>query len=1030
MFLTNLSIKRPVFTIVVIIALLAVGVVSYIGLPINEYPELSIPEVTVSISLPGTSAEQLESKVTKEVEEAVGQISGVKHITSSIREGVSQTQVEFVSGTSVDVAAQDIKDKISSIRGTLPRDINEPIIEKFDPTAVPIMSFVVTSPLSNKDLSQVVDDKITKKLNTVKGVGAITTYGGQVREIHIKLDKEKMASLKVTAAEITQSLQSDNIDVSSGKVSNGDKEVSIRTNGTVKEVSDFLNVLVANRNGIELRIKDIAQVEDTIQERDSLSYYKGEETIGVNIIKQSAENTTQVADDLKVAIATIQASLPNDVIIHIIDDNSQVIRASVAEVRKTILEGCLLAILVVFLFLRNGGSTLISAISLPTSIITTFVAMNLMNFSLNTMSLMGLSLSVGLLIDDAIVVIENIVRHLNMGKSPIQAAKDGTSEIGLAVTATTFTIVAVFLPVSMVSGAIGAYIKEFGITIAVSVLVSLFVSFTLVPMLGSKYVKSENNESDKKHGPLGKFLLWFNQLFVKLARVYTSILKVALQHRIKTIAIAMAMFCGSLLLLTSIGTSFIETSDNGKVTIAAETDGGTTLASAAQTTKKMESILNKYPGVEYLYSTVTANNINISVQLPDKAQRNESLSETANKMREELKQIPGISLAISTGSSVITEKAIEYHFTGNDFNQLIDYSLKAEKVLKKVPGAVDVSISYKTGKAEAKLEVDRDRAADLGVSPAVVADTLGTLFGGSLVTYYETEKDRYDVKILLQDDQRTDFDSLKGICVPGSNGSMVPLNQVTKQVFATGSTNINRYDKAREIQVDANVFGVSTSTFEAAFNTNLENETKMPMGIRQVDGGEQEMMAEAIPGLMTALFMGILFIYLILAAQFESFVDPFAIVFSLPFGIIGALLALFLTGSNLSMMTIIGIIMLMGLVTKNTILLIDFTRQRRGEGEARGAAILEAASTRLRPIIMTTVAMIFGMLPTALSTGLGSEGRSPMAYTIIGGLITSTFLTLIVVPVIYTLLDDAKGLFKGKTLRLKDRNRINSENNL
>ncbi|SDI45584.1 efflux RND transporter permease subunit [Desulfosporosinus hippei] len=1030
MFLTNLSIKRPVFTIVVIIALLAVGVVSYIGLPINEYPELSIPEVTVSISLPGTSAEQLESKVTKEVEEAVGQISGVKHISSSITEGVSQTQVEFNSGTSVDVAAQDIKDKISSIRGALPRDINEPIIEKFDPTAVPIMSFVVTSPLSNKDLSQVVDDKITKKLNTVKGVGAITTYGGQVREIHIKLDKEKMASLKVTAAEITQSLQSDNIDVSSGKVSNGDKEVSIRTNGTVKEVSDFLNVLVANRNGIELRIKDIAQVEDTIQERDSLSYFKGEETIGVNIIKQSAENTTQVADDLKEAITTIQASLPNDVTINIIDDNSQVIRASVAEVRKTILEGCLLAVLVVFLFLRNGGSTLISAISLPTSIITTFVAMNLMNFSLNTMSLMGLSLSVGLLIDDAIVVIENIVRHLNMGKSPIQAAKDGTSEIGLAVTATTFTIVAVFLPVSMVSGAIGAYIKEFGITIAVSVLVSLFVSFTLVPMLASKYVKSENNESDKKQGPLGKFLVWFNHLFVKLARVYTNILKVALQHRIKTIAIAMAMFCGSLLLLTSIGTSFIETSDNGKVTIAAETDGGTTLASAAQITKRMESILNKYPGVEYLYSTVTANNINISVQLPDKAQRNESLSETANRMREEFKQIPGISLAISTGSSVMNGKAVEYHFTGNDFNQLLDYSLMAEKVLKKVPGAVDVNISYKTGKAEAKLEVDRDRAADLGVSPAVVADTLGTLFGGSLVTYYETEKDRYDVNVLLQDDQRTDFDSLKGIYVPGSNGSMVPLNQVTKQVFATGSTNINRYDKAREIQIDANVFGVSTSTFEAAFNTNLENETKMPMGIRQVSGGEQEMMAEAIPGLMTALFMGILFIYLILAAQFESFVDPFAIVFSLPFGIIGALLTLFLTGSNLSMMTIIGIIMLMGLVTKNAILLIDFTRQRRGEGEARGAAILEAASTRLRPIIMTTVAMIFGMLPTALSTGLGSEGRSPMAYTIIGGLITSTFLTLIVVPVIYTLLDDAKGLFKGKTLRLKDRNRIKYENNL
>ena len=546
MFLTDISLKRPVFATVIIIAMLAVGAISYIGLPINEYPEVDVPYVAVAISLPGTSAEQLESKVTKRVEESVGQISGVKHITSSISEGVSQTVIEFNSGTEVNMAAQDVMDKLSGIRGTLPQDINEPIIQKFDFAALPIMSFVVTSPLSNKDLSQVVEDEITKKLTTVKGVGSITTYGGQVREIHIKLDKEKMASLNVTTAEITQSLQSDNIDRSTGKVSNGDKEVSIRTNGTVKEVNDFLNILVANRKGTELRIKDIAQVEDTIKDRDSLSYYKGAETIGVNIVKQSGENTTQVADDLKVKIAAIQALLPKDVKIDIIEDNSQVIRASVTEVKKTMLEGCILAVLVVFLFLRNGGSTAISAISLPTSIITTFAAMKLMNFSLNTMSLMGLSLAVGLLIDDAIVVIENVVRHLNMGKAPLQAAKDGTSEIGLAVTATTFTIVAVFLPITMVDGMIGAYFKEFGITIAVSVLISLFISFTLVPLLASRYVKSEIGEENKKHGPLGKFLLWFNHLFVKLAKVYTSILRAAMKHRIKTMAVAVAMFLGSL----------------------------------------------------------------------------------------------------------------------------------------------------------------------------------------------------------------------------------------------------------------------------------------------------------------------------------------------------------------------------------------------------------------------------------------------------------------------------------------------------
>ncbi|MCB8818036.1 efflux RND transporter permease subunit [Desulfosporosinus shakirovi] len=1017
MFLTDISLKRPVFATVIVIALLALGALSYIGLPINENPEVDVPMITVTISLPGTAAEQLESKVTKKVEEAVGQISGVKHISSTITESFSQTMIQFSSGTPVNVAAQDIKDKISSIRGTLPQDINEPIVQKFDLAAVPIISFVVTSPLSNKDLSQVVEDEITKKLNTVKGVGSVTTYGAQVREIHIKLDKEKMAALNVTTAEITQSLESDNIDRSSGKVSNGDKEVSLRTNGTVKEVNDFLNILVANRQGTELRIKDIAQVEDTIKERDGLSYYQGEESIGIDIVKQSGENTTQVVDALKVKLAEIQASLPKDVKIDIVDDNSLVIRASVSEVQKTLLEGCILAVLVVFVFLRNGASTAISAISLPTSIITTFAAMKLMNFSLNSVSLMGLSLAVGLLIDDAIVVVENIVRHINMGKSPMQASKDGAREIGLAVTATTFTIVAVFLPITMVEGSIGAYFAEFGLTVAFSVLISLFVSFTLVPLMASKYIKSENDDKDKnkKHGPLGKLLIWFNHLFVKLARVYTRLLGAALKHRIKTIAMATAMFFGSLLLLNFINPSFLESSDNGKITIAAATDGGTTLTRAAETTRKMESILNKYPGVVHLYSTVTPININISVQLIDKNGRKETLSETANKMRESLKQIPGITLSMMTGSTLGGgAKDAEYHFTGDDFETLLNYSQQAESAIKRIPGAVDVSMSYKSGKAEASLEVDRDRAADLGVSPLVVANTLGTLFNGSLVTQYETEKDRFDVKLLLQDDQRKDFDSLKGIYVPGSNNSMVPLDQVTKQVFATGSTTINRYDKAREIQVTANVFGVATGDFNTQIKAALENETKMPTGVSQVSGGDQEVIEEAIPGLMKALFLGILFIYLILAALFESFIDPFAIVFALPFGIIGALLALFLTGSSLSMMTFIGIIMLMGLVTKNAILLVDYAKQKLGEGEELRAALLLAASTRLRPIIMTTLAMIFGMLPAALSTGLGSEGRSPMAYAIIGGLITSTFLTLIVVPVIYTLLDDAKGLFHRK----------------
>ena len=844
MFLANLSIKRPVFAIVVIIALLAVGAVSYFGLPINQYPETEIPVVGVSITQQGASAEQLESKVTKNVEEAVGQISGVKHISSTINEGVSQTTIEFDSGKSIDVAAQDVKDKISSIRGNLPQDINDPIIQKFDFNTQPILSFVVTGPLPNKDLSQVVES-ITKQLNTVKGVGSITTYGTQQREIHIKLDKEKMAALNLTPSQVTASLQKDNVDVSTGQLSNGDKEVSLRTVSTIQEVNDFRNVLVANRNGTEIRIGDIAQVEDGIKDRDSISYYKGAEAIGINIVKQSGENTTQVASDLKKEIAKIEGSLPKGVKIEIVDDNSLTIQDSVNEVKKTIVEGCILAVIVVFLFLRNWGSTAISAVALPTSIITTFAAMRIMNFSLNTMSLMGLSLAVGLLIDDAIVVIENIVRHLKMGKSPIQAAKDGTSEIGLAVMATTFTIIAVFLPISLVNGMIGAYFKQFGLTVAASVLVSLFVSFTLVPMLSSKYLKEDLDEGNKKPGLLGQFLQWFNHSFDKLAAVYIRILKIALRHRVKTMILAFVLFFASLTLLSGIGMSFMESTDNGKITIKAGLDGGTTLDGAVKTYKEMEGILNKNPEIQYLYTTVTPTEIDITAKVPDKKERkgNESLSSMGNQMRTDLNKIPGSSLAISTGSNVMSGKDIQLHFKGNDFNQLLAYSQQAEKILKETSGAVDVSMDYKAGKPQAKIDVDRNRAADLGVSPDDVANTLQTLFNGAVATHYETQNDRYDVKVRLQDQQRKDLDSLKGIYVQGTNGSLVPLDQVTKTVFSTGSTTINRYDKEREIQVSANLVGVSTGTFNTMFNNELNSKVKMPAGVSQSTAGSQEILA-------------------------------------------------------------------------------------------------------------------------------------------------------------------------------------------
>jgi len=1018
MTLTDISLKRPVFAFVVIIALIALGIVGFMGLAINDLPEVDIPYVGVNITLPGASPDQIESKITKKVEEAIGQISGVKHITSTVSEGRSFTLIEFILEKPQEVAAQDVRTKLDAIRGVLPQNIEEPVVTKFDISAMPILSLVVTGTLESRDLSQLVDDVITKRLNTVNGVGSIAVYGDRKREIQIKLDKEKLAAFNLTTAEVLSSLRSDNLDTPSGKVSDGSREITLRTYSGIKNVNDFNNILLATRNGTEIRVRDAAEVVDDFKDRNSLSYYNGKECIGIDIVKQSGANTVAVAEDLKKELSRIQDILPVGVKIDIVSDNSTDIRTSVNNVKETMIEGCVLAVFIVFLFLRRLGSTAISAISLPTSIITTFAILKFMNFTLNVMTLMALSLAVGLLIDDSIVVIENIVRHLRMGKSPLQAAKDGTSEISLAVMATTFTAMAIFLPIAIMSGLMGKFFKEFGLTVAFSVLVSLFVSFTLVPLLASRYLKNE--ESGKK-GPVGKFLAWFNHLFDLLASYYQRLLSKVLSHRIITLAATTVLFFLSLALIPQMGTSFVPNEDKGWISISAGLDPGLTLDEADKKAKNFEEIIRKYPEVRYIYTTVKPDSVSLGVKLTEKQERKESADEIGVKMREELRQIPGIDLSVITTSShsLSAGKQVAYHIKGDDFNQLLEYSQKVKQVMSQVPGVVDVGLSYKAGKPEARLDVDRDMAADLGVSPASVADTVNTLYGGIVVGQYETEKDRYDVRVRLKDEQRKNLDSFDGIYIPSSNASstgrvMIPLEQVTRKVFTTSSSTINRYDKAREIQVQANYTGTSSGELNSTFMNKLNSELKMPRGISISAGGDQELMQESATSMVQAVLLGILFIFLVLAAQFESFLDPLAIMFALPLAIIGAVLALYVTGSGLSVIGGIGFIMLLGLVTKNAILLVDFIKQRRSAGLERKEAILQAGLIRLRPILMTTLAMIFGMIPSALDTGTGSEMRQPMAFSIIGGLISSTLLTLLVIPIIYTILDDIRNFVSRK----------------
>ena len=1026
--IANMSIKRPVFITVIMIVLTILGYTNYQKLVLNDMPNADIPYVSVVVTESGATPQELETKVAKKIEDAVQKISGVDTITTTVTSGMSQTTIGFELSKDTEVAAQEVRDKVSSIRGELPTDANDPIISKFDTSASSILSIAVYGLDDNQALSNVVDNTIKSKLYTVSGIGSVDVSGEDTREIHIKLDNDKLISYGLTASQVVNSFKNDNIDQSSGKVVDGDNEISITTNSKIQKIEDFNNILIKNNKGTEIRLKDIAKVEDSIVEKTSQAYYQGNKSIGIDIVKQSGANTVEVAENVKNIISEIKGSLPEGVHVEIVSDNSQSIQNTVDSVQETIIEGCILAVIIVFLFLNEWESTLISALSLPISIITTFICMKMMNFSLNSMSLMGLSLSVGLLIDDAIVVIENIVRHLHMGKGPIEAARDATSEIGFAVIATTSAVIAVFLPIAMIEGMLGKYFIEFAMTIVFSMAVSLFVSFTLVPMMSAKMLKANKKESKTF---IGKFFKLFNEKFDNISEKYSHLLVKALKHRLIILVACAIMLVFSIGLASTLGFTMMPSTDKGQVTVSADFDAGITLDAATQKNKQFEEIIkSKYPEVKYMYSNVSKSKTSIKLELVDKKQRKDSSRQIAEKLREDLNEIPGTQVTVSAASmgGGGSSKDITYNLVGDDRDKLQAFAEKIKVEMDEDPNARDISSNDKSGTPIAKMDVDRDKAADLGVNSSDVANTLSILFNGSTATKYDGGKDRYDVKVYLDEGQRKNLGDLNGIYVSGTNSSQIPITQVTKKVIGTTSSELHRYGRQAQIEISCNVSGISSGTFQSKYLQKIQSQ--LPEGVSLSLGGMNQMMQKSMVSLIQAIVLSILFLYLVMAAQFESFIDPVAIMFALPLAIIGALLGLFIFGSEISMTALIGIVMLMGLVSKNGILLIDATKERMKEGMPIREALKGAGLVRLRPIIMTTLAMIFGMIPSAVSTSSGSEMSAPMSQAIIGGLITSTILTLFVVPIAYTILDDLKKKFMKVSHKKSSKNNVESDLNL
>jgi HAE1 family hydrophobic/amphiphilic exporter-1 len=1014
MFLSNLSIKRPVVATVMILALVTLGLFSWRRLPIDMMPDVEIPVLSIVTEYPGASPETVEREVTKKIEEAVNPISGVKHVQSASREGLSSVIVEFNLEVRINDVSEEARAKINAIRRDLPEGMKDPVIQKFDFNAMPIISLAVRSQtLGARDLTTLADRKIKRRLESIAGVGKAKLVGSSKREVAVNLDPARLQALGMGIDEVVFGLQSENVNTPLGRLSWGDSEMPLRVSGKPKGAEEYASMVIAHRGTRPITLGEVADVEDTVEEQRSLALINGQPAVAIDITKQTKANTVQVVDAVKKTVNELRGELPTGVEIQIVRDTSVFIRDAVSDVQMTLVLGAILTVLIVFCFLNSWRSTVITGLTLPISVISSFIVMYFLNMTLNMLTLMALSLAIGLLIDDAIVVRENIVRHLERGEDHLTAAREGTTEIGLAVLATSMSIMAVFVPVAFMKGIVGRFFFQFGLTVAFAVLVSLFVSFTLDPMLSSRWYDPDIERAGRRN-LVQRGLDRFNAWFERMADGYKRVIGWALDHRKAVLGLAVLAFVGGLGIFAVLQTEFMTPMDQGEFVVKFRAAPGSSINETRGRLKQVLEALGEFKEVRYTYASIgagdydTVRNATIFVKLVDKSERSRGLKQFIHDARTRLERIAGISLSLQEDPDSF-QKPLQVNIQGDDIATLKRYAGEIKRELYTVPGIVDIEAPMEEDLPEYRLQVDRERAAATGLGTAALTDTLGVLVGGQAVTTYEDDAgEAVDVRVRLPERLRRDVTQVGNLrlAVPTANGpALVPVADLVTFTRTTSAAEINRRDLSRQIVVDANLdfLPLGTAGQEAM---KAAEKVKLAPGYKLLLGGDTEMMVESFGYLGEALLLAVIFVYLILAAQFESFIDPLAIMLSLPLAIVGMAGTLLLTGDTINIMSLIGLIMLMGLVTKNAILLVDFTKVLRRRGMDRRTALITAGRTRLRPIMMTTSAMIFGMLPLFFALGKGAEFRAPMARAVVGGLITSTLLTLIVVPVVYTFLDD------------------------
>ncbi len=1013
----TIFIRRPVLATMVTVLLVVLGMFSYRSLGVDQMPKIEVPVVTITTVLRGASPEEIESQVTKPIEEVVNTVAGIDELTATNLEGVSRVVVRFLLERPVAEAVQDVRDKVATVMSLLPTDVEPPVISKVDFDAIPVLTLAVAANRDMKEVSEIARLKIKEAIENVDGVGAVLLSGAWKRAINVVVDLEKMRSYDLTIARVRAALVTQSVEIPAGRIDRGDNEQVLRTMARVEKVEDFATLVVTTKNGRQVTLGDIARIEDSVEEPRSMArlwnkgdHDRGAAAVALVIQKQSGTNTVETIARVKARLAEIKPTLPRDVRIDLTSDQSRFIINSISELKLHLVLGGVLAALAVLLFMRNLRSTVIAAVAIPTSLVSTFTLMNALHFTLNNMSLLGLTLAVGIVIDDAIVVLENIFRHMEEhGKTPVNAAIDGLKEIGLAVLATTTSLMVIFLPVAFMQGMTGRFFYEFGLTTAFAIGISLVVSITLTPMLSARFLKASTKQHTSKE----------NRFWGAIEAGYDWLLRWALGHRAAMVAISVVCVLSAAPLAGALGKDFMPVDDRSEFQVTMIAPAGTSLKQASETFGKIEDELHALPEIETTLmqigsadtgaEDVTRGSIYIAIE--DIEKRSYPQSAVMKKVRAVLRKYPELRSGVNdigglSGSR--SSAAFSYNITGPDLDTLMGYADALARKLRATPGFVDVDTSLASRQPEVEVTIDRAKAADFGITALDLASSLRTMVGGEKVAKFREGVEQYNVWLRLKEEDRNSADVVATQPLATANGKLVPLQQVADLSESRGPTQIDRYNRQRQVTISANLDGLPTNLAQAAVEQALKNDVKLAVGYQGVALGRAKMMGETMRNMGMAFLLAFLFMYIVLAAQFESFLHPVTILLSLPLTLPFALASLLFLGDTINLYSILGVFMLFGIVKKNGILQIDYTNTLRAQGRPLFEALLEANHARLRPILMTTLTLIAGMSPIALGTGPGAAARASLAKVIIGGQALSLVITLLIVPVAYSLFESMK----------------------